>query len=146
MELCIFNDLCRFVYSIYLMSLSLACYDDGCIIFVSFVDASLRHIFLLCTCVTASYFSPVLMRHCVIFFSRVHVSLRHIFLMCSCVTASYFSPLFMRHCVIFFSCAHASLRQHCQRISYPPLVVLLLSIPSFRTFTLGSFSVFVLSP
>ena len=117
-----------------------------CVIFCSRVHASLRHILLPWARVTASYFSPVFTRHCVIFFSCVHASLRHICLPCSCVTASYFSPVFMRHCVIFFSCAHASLRQHCQRISYPPLVVLLLSIPSFRTFTLRSFSVFVLSP
>ena len=87
------------VLSIYLMSLSLVCYDDGCIIFFTFVDASLRHILLPCARVTASYFAPVGTRHCVIFFSCVHASLRHIFLPCSCVTALYFSPVLMRHCV-----------------------------------------------
>ena len=140
MELCIFNDLCRFVYSIYLMSLSLACYDDGCIIFFSFVDASLRHIFLLCTCVTASYFSPVFMRHCVIFFSRVHASLRHIFLLCSCVTAST-----LPEDIVSSPC--------CTFTFYPILSYFHLRILfRFRTFTIGSFPyfhhriLFILSP
>ena len=146
----IFANLCHFIYLTIYGTVYIQRSLSFCLQYLSHVFISsllwwwVHYIFHLCWCVTASYFAPVCTRHCVIFCSRGHASLRHIFLLCSCVTASYFSPVFMRHCVIFFSCAHASLRQHCQRISYPSLVVLLLSIPSFRTFTLGSFS--VLSP